>query len=319
MPFSGAPDTSNVQAARYLVENEPRRIQIHGRMPVLGVAGGFLVYSRVPALPAAAATSPCAPVADGSSAASAARFGMVDYAARVQVCNADQDIYRNPNLIEEDNIILAEARNWYAYYGRMDIGTGDPVTGGLPDLVAPSRVLNLGGAGLTFACLEEAFDLVTANQGQSTVIMSSARSLRSYLNLCWNAGIKPPLVPWRWYCPATRSWIDGWVPSFRGVPWLINDEMNPDDDIEQRRVWFMVLGDDGGKGPTRGLTRIVPADLVSNPFILRMTNGVPDFANQTVRMTKDIWLTMPAGLALGSQGALSVLTNFENVGECNAG
>jgi len=38
--------------------------------------------------------------------------------------------------------------------------------------------------------------------------------------------------------------------------------------------------------------------------------------NQTVNMTKDIWVTMPAGLALGSQGALSLLTNFEHVGEC---
>jgi hypothetical protein len=47
-----------------------------------------------------------------------------------------------------------------------------------------------------------------------------------------------------------------------------------------------------------------------------MTNGQPDFANQRVNMTKDIWLTMPAGLALGSQGALSLLTNFEHFGEC---
>ncbi|MCZ7605058.1 MAG: hypothetical protein M5U25_03100 [Planctomycetota bacterium] len=47
-----------------------------------------------------------------------------------------------------------------------------------------------------------------------------------------------------------------------------------------------------------------------------MTNGVPDFVNQTVNMTKDIWVSMPAGLALGTQGALSLLSNFEHVGEC---
>lgn len=39
-----------------------------------------------------------------------------------------------------------------------------------------------------------------------------------------------------------------------------------------------------------------------SPFLLRTTNGVPDFVNQTVNMTKDIWVTMPAGLALGSKG-----------------
>jgi hypothetical protein len=47
--------------------------------------------------------------------------------------------------------------------------------------------------------------------------------------------------------------------------------------------------------------------------------GVPDFANQGVRMTKDIWMSMPAGLSLGSQGALSILTNFAHVGDCAGG
>ncbi|MBE7491949.1 MAG: hypothetical protein HS108_09385 [Planctomycetes bacterium] len=46
---------------------------------------------------------------------------------------------------------------------------------------------------------------------------------------------------------------------------------------------------------------------------------MPDFANQGVRMTKDIWMSMPAGLSLGSQGALSILTNFAHVGDCAGG
>lgn len=59
--------------------------------------------------------------------------------------------------------------------------------------------------------------------------------------------------------------------------------------------------------------------MVRNPYIKRVTNGVPDFEALDVSMTKDIWLTMPAGLALGSQGALSLLTNFEHVGDCAIG
>lgn len=60
-------------------------------------------------------------------------------------------------------------------------------------------------------------------------------------------------------------------------------------------------------------------ELLQNPYIKRVTNGVPDFANQGVRMTKDIWMSMPAGLSLGSQGALSILTNFAHVGDCTGG
>lgn len=258
----------------------------------------------------------CLPAPDISTAVAPVRFGMVEYVARVPVCNADQDIYQHPNNVEENSIIVAEVQNWYGFYGRMDLLTGNPALGGLPDLVAPSRVVNMGGAPLSFPCLTRAFHLVTANSGKPSVIMSNARSLESYENLSRLSGLNLETMPWRWYCPATRSWKGGVVPSFNGVPWLINDEMNPGLLPADRRIWFMVLGDDGGKGPTRGLTRLVPSGMAQRPFVLRMTNGVPDFANQTVNMTKDIWLSMPAGLALGSQGALSLLTNFEHVGEC---
>lgn len=316
MPFTGASGTANTQASKWLVENDPRRIQLHSHLPAFGVAGGFLTYSRVPALVAAPVVDPCAPAKDHSDGAAPVRFGMVEYATRLQVCNADQDVFRDPNLIEEINIITAEVKCWYGYYGRMDVLTGNPVLGGLPDLVAPGRVVDMAGVPLSFPCLSRAFHLVTANSGHPCAIMSNARSRESYENLCRASGFDVPMISWRWYCPATRMWIDGWVPAFNGVPWLINDEMNPGVLPADRRIYFMVLGDDEGKGPTRGLTRLVPAAMVQSPFVLRVTNGVPDFVNQEVNMTKDIWLTMPAGLALGSQGALSMLTNFEHVGEC---
>jgi len=316
MPFSGAQNTANTQVARYLVENEPRRIQIHGVMPVQGINGGFLVYPRVPALKPAQVVDACQPADDISTTVAPIRFGMVEYVARVPVCMADQDTFKHPNDIVDINVTLAEIQNWYGYYRRMDTGTGDPSLGGLPDLVAPSRIVNMGGAPLSFPCLSRAYHLVTANNGKPSVIMSNARSLESYENLCRLNGQNLEYLPWRWYCPATRRRIEGEVPSFNGTPWVINDEMDQSDAPTQRRIWFMVLGDDGGKGPTRGLTRIVPAGMERNPFVVRMTNGQPDFVNQTVNMTKDIWLSMPAGLALGSQGALSLLTNFGHVGEC---
>jgi hypothetical protein len=285
-------------------------------MPVQGVNGGFLVYPRVPAIKPAQVVDPCQPADDISTAATGVRFGMVEYVARVPVCMANQDIFQHPTDIVSANVTLGEIQGWYGYYGRMDIATGSPTFGGLPDLVAPSRTVNMGGAPLSFPCLSRAYHLVTANNGKPCVIMSNARSLESYENLCRLNGQNLEYMPWRWYCPAARTWHEERIPSFNGTPWLINDEMNPGLLPADRRIWFIVLGDDGGKGPTRGLTRIVPAGMEHSPFVVRMTNGVPDFVNQTVNMTKDIWVSMPAGLALGTQGALSLLSNFEHVGEC---
>ena len=315
MPFTGASGTSNKQASKWLIENEPVKVQIHGHWPTLGVHGDTLVHSRVPALVDASVVDPCDPAKDHSDAATPHRFTMVNYATRLEVCMANQDISRIPNLIEAIEIEVGKIKLDYGFYARMDTVVGDPSIGGLPDLVAPGNVLDLAGGLLSFACLEAAFNLVTANNGRPTVIMSNSRSQESYRNLCWAAGIEPPSMPWRWYDPF-KGWQTGDVTEFHGVPWLINDKMDQGPLPANRRIYFMVLGDDGGTGPTRGLVKIMPADLVRNPYILRATSGVPDFVAQEVNMTRDIWLTMPAGLALGSQGALSILQNFAHIGTC---
>jgi hypothetical protein len=145
--------------------------------------------------------------------------------------------------------------------------------------------------------------------------MSNSASMRSYRNLCWASGIEPPQMPWKWYDPF-EGWTSGLVTSFKGVPWLINDMMDQGPLPANRRIYFIVLGDDSKPTPTRGLVGIRPADLMGNPIIKRSTQGVPDFDNGQVNMTRDVWLTMPAGLALGSQGALSILQNFAHVGAC---
>lgn len=315
MPFSGAGSTQSVEASKWLIENQPVKIQINGHWPTLGVRGNTYTHARIPKLTPATVPGPCEPVADNSDVATQAKFTFVNYSTRVQVCMEDEDLNRNPNLIAPLEIELGKIKLEYGFFARMDTTTGVPETGGLPDLVAPGNVLNVSGLPLSFPCLEQAFNLITANNGRPTVIMSNTRSQESYRNLCWAAGIEPPLMPWRWYDPF-KGWVSGWVTSFHGVPWLINDMMDQDPLPGNRRIYFMVLGDDGGRGPTRGLVRICPADLLRNPYILRMTNGVPDFGNQVVNMTRDLWLTMPAGLALGSQGALSILQNFDHVGVC---
>ena len=316
MPVSGTVNTANVQATLHAIENDPTIIQPSGHLPTLGVNGGSLVNSRVPALADAVVATACQAIPDTSDAFSPVRFTYVYYATRLQVCNLDQDLYEDPNSIEAMATNLMKIKLEYAFWSRIDTLTGSSSTGGLPDLVAPGNIVDMGGAPLSFPCLERAFSLVTANNGRPTMIMSTSRTLESFRNLCWLAGIAPPDMPWKWYDPARRTWVAGEVTSFRGVPWLINDKMFQGNDPLQRRIYFMVLGDDSGPGPTRGLVRIAPRKLVHSPYIKRVTNGVPDFANADVTMTKDIWMSMPAGLALGSQGALSILTNFAHVGEC---
>ena len=317
MPYAGAQNAVSIEATRWLVENAPDVVQLHGHWPWLGVNGGFLTYARVPKLTPASPMSACAPVKDDSDSASQVKFGFVEYATRVIICAADEDTLRLPNSPEASEAVLAQIKLDYGYYASLDIATGISELGGLPDLVAAGNIVDPGGAALSFPCLEEAFDKVTANSGRPTVIMSNAASMRSYRNLCWAASITPPLKAWNWYDPF-KGWQAGDVTSFKGVPWLINGLMNPGVLPADRRIYFMVLGDDGGQGPTRGVTGIRPADMLNRPYVKRTTNGVPDFVAQKVDMARDVWLTMPAGLALGSQGALSMLTNFAHVGACIA-
>lgn len=125
MPFSGASDAANIQAAKWFVENEPRRIQIHGVMPVLGINGGFLVYPRVPAIKPAQVVGPCEPADDISTQVTPARFGMVQYVARVPVCMADRAIYRHPQTALTATSPSARSRTGTA---TTDVWTRPPAT-----------------------------------------------------------------------------------------------------------------------------------------------------------------------------------------------
>lgn len=80
----------------------------------------------------------------------------------------------------------------------------------------------------------------------------------------------------------------------------------------------MVLGDDGGTGPTRGVTGIIPKARVGNMFVKRATNGTLG-ESSVVTPATDTWVSFPAGLAVGSQGALSLIHNFAAPTDCTIG
>ena len=86
----------------------------------------------------------------------------------------------------------------------------------------------------------------------------------------------------------------------------------------------MVMGDDGGPGPTRGVTGIVPGAVGRAMFAKRTVQGIfsPSGGGPgtpAMQPGLDVWVSMPAGLALGSQGALSIIQNFARVESCGGG
>jgi hypothetical protein len=269
---------------------------------------------NVAAITPAPVNRACATVAETTDTLQNATFPLVDFVARRQVCFTDQDRYRRPTDPEEAEYMLALAELVYGYFAWLDAAPG---AGGLRDYIDPAREFNLGGGSLTFTCLNAAYNLVVANNGRPTVIMSSSRELRTYEGLCWAAGFAPPQMPWRWYNHSKGAMEDGLVTQFNGTPWLINGCMagEASADPDDARIYFMVLGDDGSAGPTQGVTGIAPADRIGQPFVKRTTNGTQNFAGGPTLPVLDMWVSFPAGLAIGSQGAISLLSNFIQIVE----
>lgn len=135
------------------------------------------------------------------------------------------------------------------------------------------------------------------------------------------------------------------ITAFNGTPWYINDLIE-DEPGNTGIIYFMVLGDDEGPGHHRGITGLVPKNLGDSWFIRREANGViGEFAVDMsgavanidvpfvpfvgsvpivgaaivppppVLPTVDTWVSWPTGIAMGSQGSLSILRGFALVSD----
>jgi len=190
----------------------------------------------------------------------------------------------------------------------------------LTGMVGAGQTIAMGGAALTFAAMDQAYNLIKSNQGRPNAIMSNSRAQRTFANLYFGAGAgEPPMVMDTWFDPI-RGQVTAGITSFKGTPWYINDLI---DDLPSTQgiIYFMVLGDDEGPGHERGIVGLVPQDLADTWFIKREANGVigtqtiivPDPGNPiTVQLptlpTLDTWVSWPTGIAMGSQGSLSILS-----------
>lgn len=313
MPVTNADLLSDDLLALWLVENAPIKIPFFQAWSWQQVAGKSLIYPRTTALAPASVMADCATVLEQLPDISQAEMTFLDYVTRWQACASDLDRYRNPKLLQAIMFATAKRRILYAYAQQLD-SFGSVVGPGLPDLCAPGQLVDMGGLALTLDCLDDAYERITAGTGRPTLIMSHSRSLRTYRKLCRDSGLVPERVPFMLYNPASRRMEDGSVDAFNGTPWLANDLCNADG-LGTERTYFMVVGDDGKSGPTRGVTGIVPAHLGPEMFIKRtvpalLPNDGPG---------EDTFVSMPAGIALGSQGALSIIQNYTTAASCGGG
>lgn len=302
MPLQAAAGLAQDQLARWLIENSPSKLQIAKIWPFTGVRGGELSYARQnSALNAASQELDCAVVSESVDAAENVTFPIRDFITRYQICFADQDRFKFPNDLDATEYALAVRRLLYGYFEFLDAPIGN---GGLLDQVDSTRIVDLGGTSpLTLDCMDDAYQRVVSNDGRPTVIMTSSRGLRTYQSLTRAAGYEPPKVPYAWYDPATRRMKECEAPAFNGTPILINDMMESfqEPDASVQRIWFLVLGDDGDSGPTRGVHGIVPEPLKNRMFVRRETNGsIVAGAGTEVTPVIDVWVSWPVGLATGS-------------------
>lgn len=316
MPVTNANLLADDLLARWVVENSPIKVPFFQAWFWQTVAGKSLIYPRTTELAQAPVITTCGAPSEQLPTLSQVEFAFKEFITHYSICSVDLDRFQHPNNLDATLYALAKVRLLYAYATLL----GDDLQG-LPSLVSPTRLISRGGGALTLDCLDQAYELVTAGTGRPTLIMSHSRALRTYRSLC-RASHRPERAPWMWYDPAKGRMVPGSVNAFNGTVWLANDWLNKDG-TGTERIFFMVVGDDGGPGPTRGVTGIVPGTVGRDMFVKRTVQGILDPNGggpgvPAMQAGLDVWVSMPAGLALGSQGALSIIENFTTVAPCTA-
>ncbi len=315
MSLSNAFLLGDSPVARWLVENSPVAIPFLDYWAWQGIDGQSLTCPRGTELTPAAVKSDCTEVTEALPTVSQTTFGLLDFIARYALFGADLDRVQFPTQLDAALYAIAKRQVLYAY-AQWIVNTAT----GLVTLCDASRIVDMAAGALTLDCLDDAYERVVAGTGRPTLIMSSKKGLRTYRSLCRAAGFKPEREPWTWYYPDKRRMGPGSVDSFNGTPWLVNDFINKSG-LDGEYIYFMVTGDDRGRGPTRGVTGILPRQQMGNPFNKRVVQGIFDPnaggpGSPGMLPGIDVWVSMPASVAVGSQGALSIIRNFTTVADC---
>jgi hypothetical protein len=294
MPLTNADRMGQDSLKPGLIEAFPQRVQIAPHFPFRPVAGMSLSYSTVGSFMSRLGmgqviTSAATPIVEATAQPNAKRtFGFRLYGTRYQVAYFDQDTIQYPNDLLTAERHAAERKILYAFYTDlhntlMGLFDADMIVGAEPEAFSLND-------------LDRAYSLICDNQGYPTAVMSSASTQLRYLEAMRAAAERP-------------MYVDGVVPdpilgtrtrpvlSLHGTPWFVNDLM-PHVTDGTDYVWIMVLGDKDDPSPGHGVTGIIPADRVGNKFVER--RSYPDARHVNID------LVLPAGVALGSMGALAL-------------
>lgn len=353
MPLANVSRLMQELRPSWLIENFPHKLQIPRRWVWKGIEGTKVAFARTNRIDSAqlaflsdgGCESPVPDLTDQPD--SEAIFELVSILTRYQICMADLDRVRDPELLKQVLFELGKMRLFYRYFQRVGQNTG-AITQfpGLQNMVGTGKTINMGGGALTFAAVDQAYHLVESNQGRPNAIMSNGRTLRTFRNLYFGAGGgEPEQVIDTWTDPVEGE-VTAPITAFNGTPWYINDLID-DEPGNTGIIYFMVLGDDEGPGHHRGITGLVPKNLGDSWFIRREANGVigatdlvlDSFAVATLDVpatpflgtapvsgtvpvppppilpTVDTWVSWPTGIAMGSQGSLSILRGFALVSD----
>lgn len=314
MPVTNASLLADDVLTRWIVENSPVKIPFYQAWLWQWISGNPLKYARTAAIKPAELVTDCDVVGEQEPTLSNVRMAIQEFITRYSICSIDLDTFQYPNQLDAVLYGLARRRLLYAYASFI-VDPADPAS--LVGLADPARRVTMGGGALTLDCLDDAYERVVTGAGRPTLIMSHSRSLRTYRSLCRATGYKPERRDWMWADTGLRMAGDS-VDAFNGTPWLANDFINPGGLPDDERIFFIMTGDQAGPGPTRGVTGIIPSAQGGRMFNKRQVQGIFDPATPTMLPGIDTWVSMPAGLAVGSQGALSIIENFTTVGSCDS-
>lgn len=342
MPLANVSRLMQQLRQSWLIENFPHKLQIPRTWVWKIIEGTQIAFARTNRMDPAELAEISAGGCDTAvpertdQPDSEAIFELVTIITRFQICMADIDRIRDPELLKQVLGVLADMRLMYRYFQRLGQATGGVSQfPGLQDIVGAGKTINMGGAALTFAALDQAYHLIESNQGRANAIMSNSRALRTFRNLYFgDGGGEPKDVPASWMDPVLGE-VTAPITAFNGTPWYINDLID-DQAGETGIIYFMVLGDDGGPGHYRGITGLVPQGFENRWFLRRDANGLVGTGEATVGLdipsvpfigsvqapvtiptlpTVDTWVSWPTGVAMGSQGSLSILKGFNLVAD----
>ena len=297
MAVGNAQLLSQTAVLRWIIENNPKKLQFLHQFVFNAVDGGALQVARTDATDVAEFVSGGGALTDQTAdiVSPATSFEFALAATRFRIGSKALEAYSQPTDQDAAQAVQAIRRMLYLFAQECGAVTPDPNGfGSFADL--SSRTIDKSAAALAWADLLDLFYLIDDNEGSPTMIVSDQESQRK--GIIAAASGPDNMLTWEpapWVSPNGKR---PKMPYLMGVPWFINGLQVP-----TAGIFAMVNGDSGMGGPGHGLCGIVPATVADNWFVRREVQVAGD-------ATTEVQYSWPVGLSLGSKAAMGRLFNF---------